>query len=149
MRSTIADTRNLFSKYPEAAKKDRHITFRKIVTYPIELYKIAAFVVFLIGIGFIMSQAKTSDQQELLARIDTVIVEITDTLEIIKDRIVYKELPSNQIFIISDINDLETAYSKIDCSTDICPDDLELLGKTNTEGNFSQDSSLSDFIVSF
>ena len=156
IRSTINDTMDLFSKYPKSVKKEKIISFKKIVTYPVEFYKIVAAVLLIICIGFIISKVKTSDQQELLATIDTVfvekkdiiVIEKTDTVKMIKEKIVYKDLPQKQNLISFNNEVLETVNYKRDCSRDICPDDIRLLSKIKTKGDFSNDSSLTDFIVS-
>ncbi len=147
MRSTLKDTRELFRKFPKPMAQEKHNTFFKISRYPVELYKIVAIVVLLIGFGIILTQARIFEQQELLAMIDTVYIEKTDTVEIIKETIVYKDLPANQNLIAPANNTLETTYNKNDCSLEFCPDDMEFFRKTKYKGDFSNDSALADFMV--
>ncbi len=54
---------------------------------------------------------------------------------------------ANQNLITKTNNVIGTESYQRDCSIDICPDDMDLLSKIKTKGDFSKDTSLTDFIV--
>ena len=147
MRSTLKDTREIFRKIPEPMAHEKYNTFIKIARYPVELYKIVAIIVLLIGFGIILTKARTFEQQELLAMIDTVYIDKTDTVEIIRETIIYKDLPVDQNLIPPANITLETTYKENDCSSELCPDDIESFLRTKYKGDFSNDSALADFMV--
>ena len=147
MRSTLKDTRELFRKFPKPMVQEKHNTFFKIARYPVELYKIVAIIVLLIGFGIILTKARTFEQQELLAMIDTVFIDKTDTVEIIKEITIYKDLPVDQNFIPATNITMETTNKENDCSTEFCPEDMEAFRRTEYKGDFSNDSALADFMV--
>lgn len=147
MRSTLKDTREFFGKIPEQTAGEKYNTFLKIARYPVELYKIVAILVLLIGCGIFLTKARIFEQQELLARVDTVYLEITDTVEIIKETVTYKDLPADQNLIAPANKTLETTYQRNDCSSEFCPDDMESFRSIKYKGDFSNDSALADFIV--
>jgi hypothetical protein len=148
MRSTLKDTKDLFRKLSEPVTHKRHNSFSRIARYPVELYKLAAIILLLLAIGIIFTKVRTVEPQELLAIIDTVYLEKTDTIEIIKETIVYKNLPVNHNLITPANNILVTTYYKNDCSYEFCPDDMESFLRTKYKGDFSNDFDLADFIVS-
>jgi hypothetical protein len=149
MRSTLKDTRELFREIeiPESLAHEKYNTFLRIARYPVELYKIVAIIVLLIGLGIILNKARTFEQQELLSMIDTVYIDRTDTVETIKETIIYKDLPVDHMLIPSANITLETAYKKNDCSSELCPDDMESFRRTKYSGNLSNDSVITGFIV--
>jgi hypothetical protein len=156
MRSTIKDTTLLFSKYPEFESKKNQIGFRKIAFYPVELYKIAAGILIILGTMFFVSQRNNSKPQNLIAGIDTVFVKKTDTVVVyVGDTIVrMKEFRSDKV---SSVKKTEMTYSrnnnqtnnyKIDCTKELCPDDIRKLNALKTRNDLSEDKNLTDFMVS-
>jgi hypothetical protein len=155
IRTTIADTRNLFLKYPESESKKTYGNFIKLLTYKIELYKIAATILLLIGIGFMFSKGRIPNHQGIshrdtviVQKRDTLIKEKIDTIEKIVERIVYKDLHLRQNSKSFYYGTLETVNYKMDCSKEICPYDLARLSQIKTEGNLSKDTALMKFVVS-
>jgi hypothetical protein len=156
MRSTIVDTNELFSKYPISSHKDKGLSLKKLVVYPVALYKIAIAIILLIGIAFLLSKNQAFNEKELLAKadtvfiekIDTVVLEKTETLEVIKTKIVYKDLLADQNLINQSENSNVAVNYERDCSKEICPDDITTLSRIKTKGDFSKDTKLTDFIVS-
>lgn len=155
MRSTIADTNALFSKYPVPGRKDRRFSLKRFLVYPIELYKTAAMIILIIGFGFIISKSLLLDEKEIIAkvdtifveRIDTVVLEQTETIEVINTKIVYRDLLVDQNLINQSENSIVAQKHNRDCSIEICPEDMIALSRIKTKGNFSNDTSLTDFIV--
>ena len=148
MRSTITDTKDFFLNYPVKPTKEKASKFKKLVTYPMELYKIAAIVLLLISIGIAFLKVRTSHQQKLLAIVDTVFIEKTDTIEIIKRRIVHKDsqvsqTPKSFIYPIPEAVNFDR-----DCLKEICPDDMGRFVEIKANGNISNDTALRNFIVS-
>ncbi|MBN2892492.1 MAG: hypothetical protein JXL97_11540 [Bacteroidales bacterium] len=155
MRSTIADTKELFAKYPETIKTKGKSSFKKILTFPLELYKVAAIVIILFGIGVLFSKMNSTTNQTnifsndtvFMTIIDTLFIEKIDTVEIVKNQIVYKnkEQKTNNFQEDSPIY-AEYNYPKIN-EFNVNPDDIDVINKLKTNGNLSQDSALSDFVV--
>jgi hypothetical protein len=155
MRATITDTRTLLAKYPvEKARENRGI-FTKFLTYPVELYKIAAIFLVLTGIGFMFFKIGTVTQSRLIAAVDTVFVEKTDTvvfemrdtIRIVTGKAVYKdhEIPENTLPYHAAFT--ETVNYTRDCSIEICPGDMAMLSVLKTRNDFSRDTALKDFIT--
>jgi hypothetical protein len=155
MRSTIVDTNELFSKFPGSAQKDKGLSLKKLAVYPVALYKIAVAIILLIGIGFLLRKNQLFSEKELLAvadtiyieKNDTVVLEKTETIEVIKTKIVYKDLLGDQNLINQSETLIAAENYQRDCSREICPDDMIVLSRIQTKGDFSEDSTLTDFIV--
>jgi hypothetical protein len=148
LRSTLNDTRSLFNSYgePGPIKEPR---LKRIVLYPVELYKVAAMIVILIAAGLLIPKAKGPDIGAALVNAirDTVVITKKDTVEIIKEKIVYvSQTPrtSKSVNILISKNEV----NQIDCSRENCPDDWKQLSRINTRGNLSKDSALRVFTVS-
>ncbi|MBN1186934.1 MAG: hypothetical protein JXB49_31950 [Bacteroidales bacterium] len=155
MRETITETKNLFEKSEITYRKDRSFKVKKIIAYPVELYKIAALLILFFGTGYTISSLNYSHKRKLIAatdtiytnHVDTFVVEKTDTIEIIKERLVYRDNNLNQNYTTQIGNEAEIINNTRDCSKDICPGDIALLSKRKTTGDFSKDTSLTQFIV--
>ncbi len=156
IRSTISDTNGLFSKNPVSPQKGKGFSLKKLAVYPVELYKIAAAILLILGIAFLISKNQSTSKKELITLIDTVFIEKTDTvvfektntIEVVKTKIVYKDLLADQNLISQSENAIMAEKYQRDCSKEFCPDDMMALSKIKTKGNFSNDSTLTDFIVS-
>lgn len=156
IRSTIVDANTLFSKNLFVLKKEKKSIVRRIVTYPVELYKIAAMIILFLGIGFISSNISHKSQPKVIAsadtiythKVDTVLVEKTTTVEVVKEKIVFKDrnLPKNVITAIVDNSAIMSVER--DCTKEICPGDITHLSKTKSAGNLSNDALLTEFMVS-
>jgi hypothetical protein len=156
MRSTIVDTKRLFSKYPDfEVEKGNFLLLKKTAMIPIELYKVAAAILLFIGIGVAISKFHPVNNKALLAMVDTVyidrtdtmIIKITDTLELVNEKIVYKDIHTKKNFGDQTNNVILSESLPIDCSKNICPTDISLMSKLKTKGSFSNDTMLKDFIV--
>jgi hypothetical protein len=155
MRATIMDTRTLFAKYPDEKARVNRGTGNKFLTYPVELYKIAAVFLVLTGIGFLIFKVGTLTQSRLLAAADTVLVEKTDTvvlemhdtIRIVTERTLYSDhkIPENTPSYHAAIP--ETVHYSQDCSTEICPGDMGMLSALKTRNDFSRDTALKNFIT--
>jgi hypothetical protein len=155
MRATIADTMELFSKIPFKETGEKPGMLRKFLTYPVELYKIAAVFLLFTGIGFMFFIAGTMKQSRQIAAVDTVYVEKTntvlletrDTIRIITGRAVHKDHnnPGNQPSYNALIT--ETVNYRQDCSIEICPADIGKLSALKTKSDFSRDTALKGFIT--
>lgn len=156
MRSTIADANALFTKYRVPGISVKRLTFKKLALYPVAFYKIAVAIILLMGIAFLLSKNQNASKKDLLARIDTVFIEKTDTvvlneietIEIIKTKFVYKDLPAGNNNLSQTENSTLALDNLRDCSIEICPDDMSVLSRIKTKGDFSKDTILTDFIVS-
>jgi hypothetical protein len=147
MRSTIKDTRELPGKIPAPLAKGKNSAILTIARYPVELYKMVAVMVLMTGLGILLTKTRTNEQPELLAMTDTVYIDHTDTVEIIKETIVFKNVPVDQGMVAPAVSALETAYPENNCSFEFCPDDMEAFRRTRYRGDFSNDSALADFMV--
>jgi hypothetical protein len=155
MRATIADARELFSKFPVGEAGEQPGMLRKLITFPVELYKIAAVFLLLAGIGFVFLKTGTLKQSRQIASVDTVYVEKTntvyletrDTIRIIMERAVYKDqdIRRNQPSYNARIT--ETMNYGQDCSVEICPSDMGKLSALKTKSDFSRDTALKGFIT--
>jgi hypothetical protein len=157
LRSTIADTKELFSKYPEGNKKTKLYQLRKIVMYRVELYKIAATILIIAGATYLFSTWDNSNNQKLIASVDTVYVKKTDTVLVyvgdtnvkIKENTEHKEFRKNISRSANTISISEGKQTERDCSKELCPKDIEKLNALKGKNDFSNDKSLTDFMVSF
>ena len=156
MRQTIKDTRKMFSEYPSINWGKTQGIMKRIITYPVELYKIAVAAVLVIGIGLVLTQLKHSQQNNLLATVDTVYIERTDTfvvheietLETTHDKILNKEpvvsLDQHSEVVFASVTSTPAGYN----SWEISPDDIQRFNVLQSNHNFSKDRLLKDFIVS-
>jgi hypothetical protein len=153
MRSTIKDTRSFFSKpdFPEEKKSP----VKKIISYPVELYKVAAVILLLAGIGFIISRGRIESHDMKLAsadtvfieKTDTIIVAFTDTVERIKEKIIYKDALHTTTSAMSIVSLPESVPGKDDCLKQLCPDEIQRVTGLKGENDLSADKTLTDFIV--
>lgn len=156
MRSTIDDTQKFFAKYPENVIKEKKKTLKQILAFPIEFYKVAASLLILLAIGFLYTHSLSKGNLENKKQIDTVFVSIidtlmiktTDTVEIIKEKTVYKnqEIVQNTTNTKNETRYVSNNYSSISKNA-ISVDDLKDFDKIKTKGDISQDSALSEFVV--
>jgi hypothetical protein len=90
---------------------------------------------------------KNVKEHEIVAMTDTVYINHTDTVEIIKETIIDNNIPVDQYIIAPTVRILEAAYRKNDCSFEFCPDDMESFRRTKYKGDFANDSALADLMV--
>lgn len=155
MRATLSDTRALFSKFPIEETREQPGMLRKLINYPVELYKIAVVFLILTSIGVVFLKAGTLIKSRQIASVDTVyvekiktvILETRDTVRIISERTVYKDrdIPGYQPSTIARVN--ESLNYRQDCSVEICPADMGKLNALKTKSDFSRDTALKGFIT--
>jgi len=156
MRATLSDTKSLLSKYPEIPSIEKSSVIRRIITYPVELYKIAVIIIICISIALIIAQLRTSNRSDYFVKGDTTFIERTDTIllekintiEVVKERLVYNPSSEKQNQISKENIIAEPKTSKIDCAKEFCPDDIEIISELKSKNNFSKDRLLTNFIVS-
>jgi len=165
MRETILETNHAFknsediildSSIHDSLSKElagQNVIVR-IIKYPIPLYKIAVSIIIIVGILFCFKSLNKSGGQNLLVVHDTVLLKktdtiysrISDTVKIVKTKIVYltqnneNNIPKQQYFASNNL--------KLDCKKELCPDDVERITKLSVNNNISNDSFLRDFVVS-
>ena len=157
MRSTIAGTKSFFDKHTTKVSDTKHFNFKKILIFPIQFYKVAAAVLILINLSFMLGRLSNTTSQNLIAKADTIFVEKIDTIFAIqRDTLRIIKQVSSKIplqLISQNINvgnhiELENEKPRFDCSQVICPEDIETINGHKSENNFSNDSILKEFIVS-
>lgn len=155
IRNTISETKDLFEKIPmETSQKSLGI--KRIINYPIQLYKVAAAILLFVVLGIAISKSVPEGEKEMFAqvdtvfvdRLDTIIVEKTNTVEVVKEKIVFREKPVQKNKEPIDIELASISTQKPDCEIDLCPEDMEKFRKVKASGSVLQDSALSDFLVS-
>lgn len=157
MRSTIAGTKSFFDKHTTKVFDTKHFNLNKILTFPVQFYKVAAAVLILINLSFMLGRLSNTTSQNIIAKADTIFVEKIDTifavqrdtLRIIKQ--VSSKIPLqliSQHINVGNHIELENGKPRFDCSQVICPEDIETINSHKSENNFSNDSILKEFIVS-
>ncbi|MBT3209278.1 MAG: hypothetical protein HN704_02365 [Bacteroidetes bacterium] len=153
LRSTIEDTKVLLDKKTKISLKLKKPKFHKILNYRMEAYKVAATILIIFGIAYIFSLSQNPEKQNIMALVDTVFVEITDTIfsevkdtvVIIKEKIIYKNEPKNQLAYVT-VPSKKPDYNP-DCNIKLCASDIEILSELKTKNDIVTDSSLRDFLV--
>jgi hypothetical protein len=163
MRKTIADTADYFSQAEEPflsnsifkSQENKAVqtnAFTKILKMPVELYKVAASIAVILAIFLSFQHFKSSKPLQMLAvndtvvvhKIDTVFSHFTDTVEVVKERVIYlseKQINKKQPAAVSV---QELSY---DCNRDICPNDVDRIKAMSINCQISKDSVLADFVV--
>lgn len=155
MRNTISDTKDLFDKLPLETSNE-NTGLKRIIKYPIQLYKVAAVILLIVVLGIAVLNSVPKDEKGRFAQVDTVyvdrfdtiIVEKINTVEVVKEKLVYRE---NSVQTNQESVDIELASNNsqnTDCEIDLCPEDIEKFRTIKSSGSILQDSALSDFIVS-
>jgi len=154
MRSTISDTKNLFANVTIPAEKEKIRPLRKIMTKTLELYKVAASIIVLLGISSFCFKAYYSHNQAekilidtvFVTKMDTIIIEKNDTVEIVKEKTVYNDKDEiNQDNFSND--NVSFAQTEPLSTLNISQDDIKILSRNKTTGNISKDSSLSNMVM--
>jgi hypothetical protein len=163
MRNTLKDTENYFAQtlepklndpakfIPDQSKNENRII--KLLKQPIQLYKVAASIVVILGIYSLIHYSNQQQKSNLLAVHDTIIIhktdtvysKLVDTIRIIKEKIVY--VPQKQELLASN-KILSDSKNVSDCNKEICPADLDKIKAMTYNNNVSHDKLLTGFIVS-
>jgi hypothetical protein len=164
MRGTLKDTKNFFIHAEEPSLEDslyeslidkrgiKNVIIR-LLKQPIQLYKIAATIVILSGIYFIIHYFNPIEKGNELAfcdtiyvhRTDTVYSKIADTVRVIKEKIVFVS-SSKELAMSSQV--LPDSAGDSDCKKNICPHDIDEINSLTQSNQFSKDILLTSFIVS-
>jgi len=164
MRETIKDSKNYFDGKPEIQMDENIYNFLpdtmkkrnsvvRALNYPIQFYKVAASILIILGITFLIYYNNLPVRNGELAIHDTIYIKKTDTvfstirdsLKIIKNLIVQvpQKKASNTVTKYLANNDI-----KVDCKKELCPSDIEKITGLASSNSISQDTSLGDFVVS-
>ena len=125
----------------------------KFLKLPIQLYKIAASTLIILGIYSVIHYSYPKEKNRLLAltdtiyinKTDTVFSRLVDTVKIIKERVVYKSSP-NDILVSDKL--LSNSKDDYDCDKEICPNNIDKIKDLAFNNNVSNDTLWKDFIVS-
>lgn len=164
MRNTLKYTVGFFSNTAEpsmdeseltslVAKNKRENNVIKLLKYPVQLYKVAASLLIVLGLYSVFQHSILQERYNLLASHDTVFIHKTDTIytrlidtiNIIKTKIVF--VPQKTDIAASGIL-LSVARNEYDCKKEICPNEVDQIKKLAYNNNASNDTLLKDFIVS-
>ena len=125
----------------------------RFLKQPIPLYKVAASVLVMVGLFTGYEMLKPQQNSALASGLnllttmkrDTVFVNIIDTLEVIKERIVYVER-TECAKVAQDV--AKVTNSAIDCDKEICPKDIDRLKSLACNNKIGNDTLLRQFLVS-
>jgi hypothetical protein len=164
MRDTLKDTENFFAQSVDLNPNDslyeflmnnskNENRFIKFLKHPIQLYKVAASIVIVLGIYSFFHYSNPQGKNSLLAlhdtifinKIDTVYSKIVDTVKVIKEKIVY--IPKERDLIAS-VKLLSNSKLEYDCNREICPNNVDKIKELAFNNNVSSDTLWKDFIVS-
>jgi len=163
MRETIKESKSFFSNKTEIPPDDAILkslsgyTLKKnfivrSLNYRMQLYKVAASILIILGITFMIfyksnpglySQLTIHDTI-YIKKTDTVISMIKDTIQVVKNIIVQAQ----QVAVVKSVNTLfANNIIKADCDKEICPSDVDKITRLDGTNNISRDSFLTDFVV--
>ena len=163
MRKAISDTTDYFSQTEEPVldslhhqipniRRDKKNKFVKLIRMPVELYKVAASVAVILAVTLCFQHFKSSKPLQMLAVNDTVFVQktdtvyshFTDTVEVVKEKVVYLlekpvyKKPADAVPV------QELSY---DCNREMCPNDVDRIKAMSINRQISKDSVFADFVV--
>jgi hypothetical protein len=160
LRSTLKDTKTLYSNSPEIAldnsiynslinKSNKKNIIIKILMHPVKLYQVAALIILIFGIYAIIQYSVLPEKNKPLAVIDTIYLHKTDTVysklidtvRIIKEKIVYV---SKDKSINNPPKLLSITKYKFDCNKEICPNDIDRIKELTFNNNISIDTLFND-----
>lgn len=163
MRSTIKATQGYFThaETPEMGtsfhetigyEKGSTNKIMKFLTYPLQLYKVAALIALVISLYFLFRTLPTGENEKLLAindtvyihKTDTVFSERIDTVKIIQQKIVQVVLKPE---ITKSSQIVTNAKFEYDCRREICPSNVDQLTNLAFANNVKSDTLLNDFVV--
>ena len=160
MRKTITDVKNSINQDIEPIfnshqfqKQPKRNTFLKIVYYQVPLYKVAVSIaiICLIYLTFQRSPQKltnpitVTDQTAIIHRIDTVYKIVHDTLKIIENKILTRQMESKPL----KTHELIAHVSpKINCDKELCPNEVGKIMMLNNKNTISRDSFMNGLLVS-
>lgn len=164
MRTTLKDTENFFAQAVEPNLNDSLHKFLmnyrknenraiKFLKHPIQLYKVAASIVIVLGLYSFFHYSNPQGKNSLLSLHDTIFINKTDTVyskfidtvKVIKEKIVY--IPKEKDLIAS-VKLLSNSKLEYDCNREICPNNVDKIKELAFNNNVSSDTLWKDFIVS-
>ncbi len=158
MRAAVVNTRNYLVdevapdlKTASFVRNERLDRFIYLMKTPIPLYRVAvlivvifsSFLAFKLMVNDIRAPEIASVKTSQVLNIDTVYITLVDTLEILKEKIVYIE--KNQP-IVDEKSINVPAIFELDCKTEICPNDIEQLKNLAYNNKISNDTLLKKFL---
>ncbi len=158
MRAAVVNTRNYLVdevapdlKTASFVRNERLDRFIYLMITPIPLYRVAvlivvifsSFLAFKLMVNDIRAPEIASVKTSQVLNIDTVYITLVDTLEILKEKIVYIE--KNQP-IVDEKSINVPAIFELDCKTEICPNDIEQLKNLAYNNKISNDTLLKKFL---
>lgn len=155
IRSTLGDTQHYFANYPEETQMRKTYSLKNILSYRIEIYKIAAALLVLLGIGLLLSKSFTPLPSNIIASVDTVYIDHTDTIyiethdtiKIVREKIIYRDMEKVSQTDHLASNESTAIEKSLECTRKICPDDLDQINNLSGRNDFSQDKDLTEFMV--
>ncbi len=154
MRFSIKETQLYFAqddlpilKATSFVREPRPNVLLRFLKQPIPLYKVAASILVMVGLfaGYEMIKPKQNkffaSAQNITTAMkrDTVFVNILDTLEIIKERIVYVE--RIECAQMAQVKPSESK-SVLDCDKEMCPKEIEMLKNLACNNKIGNDTVL-------
>jgi len=164
MHDTINESKNYFANKPEILpddsilkslsdkKRKKNIVVRSL-NYRMQLYKVAASILIILGITFMIFYKSNPGLYNQLTIHDTIYIKKTDTvLSMIKDTIQVVKNIIVQAQQVTEVKSVNTLFAnniiKADCNKEICPSDVDKITRLAGTNNISKDSFLTDFVVS-
>jgi hypothetical protein len=159
MRNTIKDAGNFFtnaeeltlndSVYESLMNKKSRNTLLKLLKKPVQIYKVAASVLVILGIYSVIHYSSLHSKNGALAvndtiyihKTDTVYSKLVDTVRIIKEKFIYISQEKQQLKSAKLLSASKNVY---DCSKEICPEDIDKIIELASDGNISRDTVLRD-----
>jgi len=160
MRDTIKETEGFFtnaaelnlsdSLYKSLMNKSRKGNILlKLLKQSVQLYKVAASVLIILGIYSVIHYSNLHEKNSTLALNDTIYIHKTDTIysklidtvRIIKEKIVY--IPREKVRV-APVKLLSNSKNEYDCNKEICPDDIDKIKGLAFNNNISRDTLFKD-----
>lgn len=156
MRGTINDVGTFFNNsedvnlnssiYKSLINKNKHVNILlKLLKQPIQLYKVAASVIVLIGLYSLIhftnlkekSSPISSNDTIFIYNTDTIYSKFVDTVRLIKEKIVFI---SREQDLLTPDKLLSNAKYEYDHNKEICPNDIDKIIELGFNNNVSNDT---------
>lgn len=158
MRAAVINTRNYLIdevapnlKSASFVRNERLDRFIYLMRMPIPLYRVAVLigVIFSSYLAFkLMINDKRAPEfasvlPSQVLKIDTVYITLVDTLEVLKEKIIYIEKPQ---CLVNENPVIASAIFELDCENEICPKDIDQLKNLAYNNKISNDTLLKKFL---
>lgn len=131
---------------------NRKSKFIHTLTYPVQLYKVAASIILLFSVYIGYQRAHREIETNLIAQADTLIIHKTDTVfQTIYDTVIIKE--DNHSFAYQTNNKIDVNANPneptqlTDCREEICPDEIQAITSLTKNNSLSGDAGLKELFV--